>query len=72
MLLDGPVSYIDPFFGRFHQLVPEFCKHFRFGYQKEYRLIWLPSDSSSIEAPKATHVYFDLGPLTGCSEIIWL
>jgi hypothetical protein len=72
-LIEGPVMYVDPFFGRVHQLAPQFCKHFRFEYQKEYRLLWLPSqpDYAMKPAPE-DHINFDLGPLTDCASLIWL
>jgi hypothetical protein len=66
--LAGPVIYFDPFFARPHQMAPQFFKHFRYSYQKEHRLCWLPL--SSHRAPD--HVYFDVGPLTDCAELIWL
>ena len=71
--LDGPVVYVDPFFSRVHQLAPQLCKHFRFEYQREYRLLWLspePDDAGRPAPPD--HVYFDLGPLTNCAKLIWL
>ena len=70
--LAGPVLYFDPFFCRPHQMVPYFWKHFRFGYQKEYRLLWLPPTPEDATAPMAEHIYFDLGPLTDCAELLWL
>lgn len=72
-LLDSSVMYVDPFFGRVHQLIPQFCKHFRFAYQKEYRLLWLPPELDHATKPAPPdHVYFDLGPLTDCAKLIWL
>jgi hypothetical protein len=71
--LDGPVTYVDPFFCRVHELVAQFCKHFRFAYQKEYRLLWLPEDADHVtKPPPPDHVHFDLGPLTDCAKLIWL
>ena len=71
--VDSPVMYVDPFFGRVHQLAPQFCKHFRFQYQKEHRLLWLPPEPDQLTTPAPTdHVYFDLGPLTDCAKLIWL
>jgi len=70
---DSPVVYVDPFFSRVHQLIPEFCKHFRYEYQKEYRLLWLPPGPDRAEMPiPPDHVYFDLGPLTDCAKVIWV
>jgi hypothetical protein len=70
--LAGPVIYFDPFFCRPHQMIPFFWKHFRFGYQKEYRLVWLPPTREHVTAPLVEHIYFDLGPLTDCAELVWL
>jgi len=72
-LLDDSVTYVDPFFARFHLIAPHFCKHFRFGYQKEHRLLWLPSkEPDAVRSDLSDHVYFDVGPLTDCAELICL
>jgi hypothetical protein len=72
-LLDSSVLYGDSFFSRAHQLVPHMCKHFRFEYQKEYRLLWLPPQSErSTNSIPPEYVYFDLGPLTDCARLVWL
>ncbi len=71
--IDGPVMYFDPFFCPVHQMVPHFWKHFRFSYQREYRLVWLPPMPSMQAATKGLeHVLFDVGPLTDCARLIWL
>jgi hypothetical protein len=71
--LDCPVMYVDPFFGRVHKVAPQFCKHFRFEYQKEQRLLWLPPDPDHATKPASPdHLHFELGPLTDCAELIWL
>ena len=71
--MDRSIIYIDPFFSRIHQLVPHFCKHFRFEYQKEYRMLWIPPETDQTSFHKGPdHIYFDLGPLTDCAELIWL
>jgi hypothetical protein len=41
-VIAAPVVYFDPFFTRPHQMSAELSKRFRFSYQKEYRLLWLP------------------------------
>jgi hypothetical protein len=70
---DSPVTYVDPFFGRVHQHIPQLCKHFRFEYQKEHRFLWLPAESDHATKPALPdHVCFDLGPLTDCAKLIWL
>ena len=70
--LDCPVIYFDPFFARVHQVVPHFYKHFRFDYQKEHRFVWLPRDTGRPQPEPSDHIYFDIGPLTDCAELIWL
>ncbi len=68
-----PVIYFDPFFCRVHQMVPQFWKHFRFSYQNEYRLVWLPPMPEDQWAfKKLDHIWFDVGPLTDCAKLIWL
>lgn len=71
-LLAGPVIYFDPFFCRPHEMVPHFWKHFRFSHQKEHRLVWLPPTPSSVDAHVVDHIYFDVGPLTDCTKLVWL
>jgi hypothetical protein len=72
-LVEGPIVYVDPFFGRVHQLAPQFCKHFRFEYQNEFRLLWLPPQPNrSAKLAPTDHIDFELGPLTDCATLIWL
>ena len=69
----GPVIYFDPFFARVHQMVPQFWKHFRFSYQNEYRLVWLPPKPVDQWTGKnIDHIWFDVGPLTNCGKLVWL
>ncbi|MDQ6664909.1 MAG: hypothetical protein M3Z23_11000 [Acidobacteriota bacterium] len=68
--IDGPITYLDPFFVRVEHLPPQFCKHFRFSYQKEHRLVWIPPNPEQASFPD--HIYFDIGPLTDCARLIWL
>ena len=68
----GPVIYFDPFFCHAHQIVPHFWKHFRFSYQKEHRLVWLPPKPDCSGETTTKHVQFDVGPLTDCARLIWL
>lgn len=62
------VRYFDPFFTRPHQLNPYECKHFRYAYQKEYRMIWIPP--SGQEEDKLEYLDLEIGPLTDISELI--
>jgi hypothetical protein len=69
----GPVIYFDPFFCHVHQMVPHFWKHFRFGYQREHRLLWLPPTPINDSANRnLDHIWFEVGSLTDCAKLIWL
>jgi hypothetical protein len=71
--VSGPVVYFDPFFCPVHQTVPHFWKHFRFGYQEEHRLAWLPpAPDRYLVGQKFGHVYFDVGPLTDIATLLWI
>jgi hypothetical protein len=39
-MLARPITYYDPYRVNPDQVEPEFSKHFRFSYQREYRIIW--------------------------------
>ncbi len=45
------VTYIDPINTSKEELDIFFCKHFRYAYQKEYRIIWLPFSSEMFLEP---------------------
>ena len=67
----APVVYFDPFFTRPHQMTAQLSKHFRFSYQKEYRLLWLPPSPEEAAARRSwDHVPFEIGPLTAYAELI--
>jgi hypothetical protein len=69
----GPVIYFDPFFCHAHQIVPHYWKNFRFSYQNEYRLVWLPPTPGYCKCGGAAkHIQFGVGPLTDCARLIWL
>ena len=68
----APVEYFDPFFARPHQLTAQVSKHFRYEYQKEFRLLWVPPSQEEAEKWAWEHIEFQLGPLTRYSELIWL
>jgi hypothetical protein len=66
-----PVIYFDPFFARPHQMYAQLCKHFRFSYQREYRLLWLPPSPEQAPADVPwDHVPFEIGPLTAYAKLI--
>ena len=64
------VEYFDPFFSRPHQMAPHIFKHFRFSYQKEFRLLWVPPSSDVASAHSWDHIPFEIGPLTAYAELI--
>ncbi|MDQ3179392.1 MAG: hypothetical protein M3Q33_02610 [Acidobacteriota bacterium] len=61
-------NYFDPLNARADNLDVYFSKHFRFSYQKEFRIIWLPPKP----AAKLEPVFLELGNLAEFCEIIRL
>ena len=62
-----PVDYIDPYLHREKNFDFIFSKHFRFWYQQEYRIAWIP------ERGGRTHLepfFVELGSLEQISEIV--
>jgi hypothetical protein len=66
----SPVAYHDP-----HEPVANrdgvdvfFAKHFRYAYQQEFRMAWIPPRAYENLAP----VYFELGALNDCCELLTL
>lgn len=62
------VSYVDPLNTKESDLNVFYGKHFRYAYQKEYRIIWLPPNS----AKKIDHIDIELGSLQQYCELISL
>ena len=62
------VTYIDPINTSKEELDIFFCKHFRYTYQKEYRVIWLPPYAEMSLEP----FEIEIGSLEDCSELISL
>lgn len=60
------VKYIDPLNSSPNQTDILSCKHFRYSYQKEVRIIWLPSEP----VKELQHQFIELGSLEDCSELI--
>lgn len=70
---NATVDYFDPFFARPHQMAPQLAKHFRFSYQKEYRLLWIPPCPEDLASlPRLDHLPFEVGPLTSYAKLITL
>lgn len=64
---DQRVKYIDPLTSS-GKIDVFFSKHFRYAYQKEFRIVWLPPSL----VRKFDAVVLDLGSLTNCTEIFML
>lgn len=62
------VSYIDPLNTKPDELNPFFYKHFRYAYQKECRIIWLPPTDEIQLDP----IFLELGNLEEICELILL
>ncbi|HEV7375240.1 MAG TPA: hypothetical protein VGN95_11025 [Pyrinomonadaceae bacterium] len=60
------VRYIDPLNTTKEELDIFFCKHFKYAYQKEYRMIWVPPTSEMA----LTHIDVELGSLKDCCELV--
>jgi hypothetical protein len=62
----GKVGYVDPL--RFHSLELNVsrAKHFRYWYQREYRVIWNPEHSTQ----PLSHVDIDIGSMNEYAELI--
>lgn len=60
------VRYIDPLGAKVQDLNPFLAKHFRFTYQREYRMFWLPRQP----ATDLPHICVTLGSLADCCELI--
>jgi hypothetical protein len=64
----APVTYVDPMNASLGQLNIFFSKHFKYAYQKEYRLIWLPPEPLKQIDP----LNIAIGPLDQWCELISL
>jgi hypothetical protein len=63
-----PVTYYDPFNTTVDELNVFFCKHFRFAYQKEVRIMWLPPTPMTSLNP----IDLQVGSLKDCCEMVTL
>jgi hypothetical protein len=63
---DGKVAYIDPLLPLSATIDVPMSKHFRYAYQHEYRLAWLPPSPRS----DLTHLDIELGSLHDYAELI--
>ena len=64
----GPVQYLDPLLTRHGDLHIPLVKHFRYAYQWEYRVYWLPDVPQDNLEP----VLVELGPLHDIGELVVL
>ncbi len=61
----GDVEYFDPLQVSVHEVEPLTWKHFRYAYQREYRLAWVPSSPRH----DLTALDISVGSLTDIAEI---
>ena len=62
----GNVDYYDPLNVKGSELGVQFSKHFRFAYQQEFRMVWLPPDPRTLLEP----VVLEMGSLEDICEFI--
>jgi hypothetical protein len=62
----GPVVYLDPLNTKPQEVRPYFGKHFRYSYQNEVRVVWVPPKS----LPKVQAVVALLGSLEDIAELV--
>jgi len=71
-VLRGSVIYVDPFLGPLTSpstpIGPHLHKHFRYAYQKEYRLTWIPP----VPTWELEPIKVELGSLNDCCQLIEL
>ncbi len=63
-----PVTYLDPFNTQEEEHIPFFTKNFKYAYQFEYRLAWLPPDPKFNE--KMDYLFFNIGSMKDIAELI--
>lgn len=61
-----PVSYIDPFNAKITEVDIYSSKHFRYAYEREWRIVWLTAKPVQTLSPKLV----EIGPLTDLCELI--
>jgi hypothetical protein len=64
----SPISYVDPLRPPGSSLSLLHAKHFKFAYQKEFRVIWLPGMPATLLDP----FFVEIGSLTDCAEVLEL
>lgn len=69
-MFNMPVTYLDPFNAQEEEHIPFFTKNFKYAYQFEYRLAWLPPDPSFNE--KMNYLFFNIGSIKDIAELIMI
>ncbi|MCW5300349.1 hypothetical protein DXT88_19430 [Herbaspirillum lusitanum] len=62
----GDVTYVDPLSPTSVIIDVPMSKHFRYGYQKEYRFIWRPAGPAN----NLSYIDLEVGSLEGIAEIV--
>jgi hypothetical protein len=63
-----PVTYVDPLNPPRGKPDPAFVKHFRYWYQKEHRLVWIPKIGTPLT--KLAPITLEVGPLHDIAELL--
>jgi hypothetical protein len=64
----GPVDYLDPFKAKRGDVRAFFAKHFRYSYQTELRIVWVPKERQK----QLTPIFLEVCPLDDIAELIVL
>lgn len=64
----SPIAYIDPLRPPGNGIDLVRCKHFRYAYQKEYRICWVPPSVTW----QLNELFVEVGSLMDCTEVVEL
>jgi len=65
--MSGKVVYYDPYRDRTKFRIPEMAKHFRYGYQREFRVAFCPRRKI---ASKLEPLYLSIGPMADYADLL--
>lgn len=69
-MFNMPVTYLDPFNTQEEEHIPFFTKNFKYAYQFEYRLAWLPPNPNFKE--KIDYLFLNIGNIKDIAELLVL
>lgn len=65
----GKVTYYDPYCDYTKFRIPEMSKHFRYGYQKEFRVVFCPRHGASTVLEP---LFLSIGPMTDYADLLFV